>query len=157
MWHVLSSWAHPYSAAELQVSRTICSSVFIANMQNINATAIDPDWAHEHESWASNHCQWHHALLCLSVWQNKVLLFIVHCQEQSHRTVLPAGWCGNQEPGTIIFVPVNNKVCACALAKITFTKYVFTSFSMPSRIKEKSCWLYVIQFFQMAGFWALAA
>lgn len=35
---------------QLQVSRTICSVVFIADMQNINATAIDPDWACEHKS-----------------------------------------------------------------------------------------------------------
>lgn len=84
-------------------------------------------------------------------------LFLEQNQEQIHRTLLPAGWRGDQEPGTIIFVPVNNKGCACALAKITFTKYAFTSFSMPSRIKEKSCWLDVIQLFQMTGFWALAA
>lgn len=154
MWCVLSSWAHPCSAAELQVSRTICGAVFIANMQNINATTIDPGWPCEHESWASNHWQWHHTALPV---RTRFYFSIVHCQEQSHTTLLPARWRGDQEPGTIICVPVNNKVCACALAKVTFTKRLFTAFSMPSRLREGSCWLCVIQLFQIAGCWALDA
>lgn len=153
MWCVLSSWAHPCSAAQLQVSRTICAAVFIANMQNINATTIDPGWPCEHESWASNHWQWHHTLLCLSEQGFTFPLFIVRSKVTRH--CCPQA--GYQEPGTIIWGPVNNKVCACALAKVTLTKRVLTAFSMPSRLREGSCWLYVIQLFHIAGFWARAA
>lgn len=41
------------NTAQLQVSWKIYIVIFIANIQNINAMAIDSEWAQQ--CWASNH------------------------------------------------------------------------------------------------------
>lgn len=46
---------------------------------------------------------------------------------------------GTISQGAVIFVLMNNKVCACTLKKITFANYVFLSFSMPPRTKGIHC------------------
>lgn len=46
---------------------------------------------------------------------------------------------GTVSQGAIIFVLTNNKVCACTLTEITFTRYVFLSFSVPARTKGICC------------------